>query len=167
MHARSVYSLILVACGAGMLAGCGATVDTFAVRPEDTPLRWDRAMASMPFLLHFPDGRMVAYDQDGRPWPGVHANDLSHISGHVEMFVGPFQATGSPMCSAHPTLSRVEAGARIPNLAVVLCDHERAVDAFSDTVPVTTLGAPATLTAHARQLLLEGIQDSSAQQPEI
>lgn len=152
--------LILVATV--LATGCSLHLQTRTVRSDDTYERWDARMQAMPFVFHDASGREDVFAADGKPWDGP-APRLDGMD-HVEVYVGNFDRPYPASCTSAPPPAAPGHGDA--NVVAVLCDGARTVVSYGDEVLDRVLAAKPRYLPRVRHLLLEGIFESVAQEPE-
>lgn len=160
---RRALTIVLVT---GLATGCGLRLSTSTVQPSDTYGLWEDRLDRMPFLFHFPDGHIEAFDDHGGAL--TEAGDTSGVDSgrRVEVYIGGFPSSAGSLCGApvvHLSPGTEPGGA---NVVSALCDRSRTVVSFSDHVRPRVLAATRSYVPRVRHLLLEGIWESVAQEPE-
>jgi hypothetical protein len=159
---RQALQIVLVA---GLSAGCAANLETKTVQGSDTYQKWDAQMNQMPFNFHYPDGHIESFDVHGNVWPVPLG--LSKPAGErVEVYFGHFPRLPPTMCSSHLNLSGPAIDQTTPNVVASICDHDRVVVSFRDHVRPRVLVEKSEYVSRVRHVLLEGIWESAAQEPD-
>lgn len=145
-----------------LATGCSLHLQTRTVRSDDTYERWDARMQAMPFVFHDASGREEVFGADGKPWhgPARRFDGMAHVEVYVGSFGRPYQAT----CTSVPPPAA--SGHGDANVVAVLCDGTRPVVSYGDDVLDRVLAARPGYLPRVRHLLLEGIFESVAQEPE-
>lgn len=148
-----------------LAAGCGLRLQTKTVQTNDTYERWDLRMKTMPFVFHDNNGHIEVFDDRGKRWPGpTDGLDESNMD-HVDVYIGRFGKSYPSLCAAKPspppTASHADA-----DVVAALCDRGRTVVSFTDQVRDRVIAAKTEYVPRVRHLLLEGIFESTAQEPE-
>lgn len=162
---HKLYATAAMILITGLLTGCGLSLSTGTVQTSDTYSLWEARLDHMPFLVHFPDGKLEAFDDDGRAWPDASQGLDDSSTRRVEVYVGGLPGAVS-LCGG-PSINAPRGGeANGANVVSVLCDRSRTVVSFSDRVRPRVVAATRSYIPHVRHLLLEGIWESVAQEPE-
>jgi hypothetical protein len=148
-----------------LAAGCGLHLQTKSVQTNDTYERWDARMETMPFVFHDTDGHIEVFDDHGKRWSGPTYGLDEGGMDHVEVYIGSFGKSYPSLCAAKspppPTVSDADA-----NVIAALCDRNRTVVSFTDQVRDRVITAKTGYVPRVRHLLLEGIFESAAQEPQ-
>ncbi len=147
-------------------AGCAAHLQTKTVQTSDTYDLWASRMQSMPFVIHQKDGQIALVDVHGDPWRGSTEGLQDGSAQRVEVYEGAFAAPSATMCKAPMAPPRSGITASSDNVVAAICDRDRTVVSFSDTIRPRVLGSKTEYVSRVRHLLLEGIWESVAQEPE-
>jgi hypothetical protein len=163
MHAkiktvRTSFALLALTT---VIAGCGVSTEIRTVQDGDTYSRWYREMDRIPFLFHYPDGRLEAFNDHGEPLGQFAAAVEAERGDRVEIYVGHFDGPAKSLCYSTPDTLPTNSG---PTVVSALCDHERSVVSFSDHAQDQVLAAKSLYVARARSVLLNGISESPVQE---
>lgn len=156
---RNSFALLVVI---SMMAGCGARTEIRTVQDNDTYSFWNKKMDHIPFVFHYPDGRLEAFDDHGQVFSQPAAALEAERGDRVEIYVGHFDGPVKSLCYSSPDAAPTSKG---PTVVSALCDHERSVVSFSDHARDRVLAAKSLYVARTRSLLLNGIWESPAQEP--
>ncbi|UPG96094.1 hypothetical protein [Luteibacter aegosomatissinici] len=111
-----------------LASACSAVIRTEA-QATDTYDHWNGQMDHIPFLVHYPDGRLVETDRSGHPLAGPSATTAPD---RVEVYVGTFPGPNATLCEEPPTAEQRALHPKAPDVVAALCDHTRTVVYFSD-----------------------------------
>ncbi len=151
---------IVVAC---LVSGCAAVTETGTVKDKDHYDLWDKRMAHMPFVFHYADGAKAAFDARGDVFKESATAVEAERGQRVEIWVGHFTGPLKTLCTSAPVSASSESG---PTVVSALCDHDRSVISFSDRARDRVIAARPLYIARVRKLILNGIWESAAQEPD-
>lgn len=144
-----------------VIAGCGVRTEIRTVQDGDTYSRWYREMDRIPFVFHYPDGHLEAFNDHGQPLSQFAATLEAARGDRVEIYIGHFDGPAKSLCYSTPDTLPTNKG---PTVVSALCDHERSVVSFSDHAKGQALSEKSLYVARARSVLLNGIAESPLQE---
>ncbi len=148
-----------------LVGGCATRLETQTVRDEDTYSVWWSRTQQVPFVFHYPDGRLEAYDGKGARYSKAAALIEAEHDDRVEIYLGRFDGPEKTLCYSAPDASTNERG---PTVLAALCDHQRSVVSLSNRARGSVLAAAkGPYIAWTRRKLLNGIFQSAAQEPDV
>ncbi|SDG01553.1 MULTISPECIES: hypothetical protein [Rhodanobacteraceae] len=157
---RSALAVFLVM---SVLTGCAAVTETSTVKEKDTYDLWDKRMDHIPFVFHDADGAVTAFDNRGDIFSKAATAVEAERGRRVEIWVGHFSGPLKTLCSGAPASVPDAKG---PTVVSALCDRDRSVVSFADRARERVIATRPVYIARARKLLLNGIWESVAQEPD-
>ncbi|WP_156108679.1 MULTISPECIES: hypothetical protein [Luteibacter] len=157
---RTAITLFLATSG---LTGCAAVTETGTVKANDTYDLWDKRMDHIPFVIHDANGNAAAFDSRGDVFNEPVADVEAERGRRVEIWVGHFSGPVKTLCAGAPASVPNDKG---PTVVSALCDRDRSVVSFSDRARERVIAARPGYIARTRKLLLDGIWESVAQEPD-
>ncbi len=148
-----------------LATGCSLRLSTGTVQTTDTYSLWEGRLDRLPFLVHFPNGKLEEFDDHGNAWPDANPGSDDSSARRVEIYTGGLQRAMS-LCGSPSTSAPLSGEANGANVVSVLCDGSRPVVSFSDRVRPRVIADTRSYIPRVRHLLLEGIWESVAQEPE-
>lgn len=163
---RALRHALVIIVSTGLSVGCSVVTETRTVEMSDTYQHWSDRMDHIPFLFHFADGHLEAFDDHGKTWEDAGSKVEASGTDRVEVYVGNFTGPSDSLCTGEPKRQPVAADAVGANVVSALCDQARTVVSFSDHARPRVLAARKSYIARTRHLLLNGIWKSVAQEPD-
>ncbi|UPG96088.1 hypothetical protein [Luteibacter aegosomatissinici] len=163
---RPITRLGLLVGVAALATGCAAHLQTRTVQPSDTYDAWATRMETMPFVFHRAGGPTEVYDVHGHAWSGAQGSADAADGQRVDIYVGGLSTPATSLCSATGSAAASGTGVDDTRVTAAICDHQRTVVSFDEHVRARVLATKPAYVPRVRHLLLEGIWESVAQEPE-
>lgn len=158
----TIRNALALLVGVSLMTGCAARTEIRTVQDSDSYSLWSKAMDHIPFVFHYPDGHLEAFNDHGEVFSQPASVLEAERGDRVEIYVGHFKGPGKSLCYSTPDTVPTDKG---PTVVSALCDHERSVVSFSDHARDRVLAEKPLYIARARSLLLNGIWESPSQEP--
>lgn len=150
----------------GLSAGCSAIIHNGTVLTTDTYDLWSDRVDHIPYVFHFADGHVEAYDDQGNAWTDAERRLQAYPGARVEVYVDGARTPSAALCDKPATVALAATTTGKPNVVSVLCDNTRTVVSFTDHVKPGALAARKAYISRVRRLLLDGIWACDPDQPE-